>query len=106
MLSITIDLNIKILLLTDRKKKTIYRVAQKSRTREKIEYLHCSSSKRADFFINDRDMSKGETADSSPLESSGIKWSQVESSGIKWNQVESSGVKWSHSGVKRSQVES
>jgi hypothetical protein len=33
---------------------SIYRVAQKSVYREKIEYLHYGSSKRADFFTTDK----------------------------------------------------
>ncbi len=35
-----------------------YRVAQKSRYRKKIKYLHYSSSKRVDFFVSDRGMFK------------------------------------------------
>ncbi len=33
-----------------------YRVVQKSRYREKMEYLHYGSTKRAHFFTKDRDM--------------------------------------------------
>ncbi len=40
------------------RRKKVYRVAQKSRYRKKIEYLHYGSSKRADFFVNDTDMFK------------------------------------------------
>jgi hypothetical protein len=38
--------------------KRMYRVAQKSRYRKKIQYLPYGLSKGADFFINDRGMFK------------------------------------------------
>ena len=50
---------------------------------------------------------KGETADSSLLESTGVKvestgvmWNQLESSGVNWSRVDSDEISWSQSGFK------